>query len=138
MKNVLERGGVRLERFAAKMAQLHPEVEHDIPEPSSLDIAKLAEQGAPDSICEVTRPMRKVPKQGNEGLALLSPRETEVFVGLAHGETQREVAEHLGLSVKTVETYRARIGDKLGLKTRADLVRYALAAGVLKPPGVEA
>ncbi|MCZ7682175.1 MAG: LuxR C-terminal-related transcriptional regulator [Sandaracinaceae bacterium] len=66
---------------------------------------------------------------------LLSPREREVFERLARGETQREVAESLGLSVKTVETYRARIADKLGLKTRADLVRFALESGVLRAGG---
>ena len=64
---------------------------------------------------------------------MLSAREREVFERLAHGETQRQIAETLGLSVKTVETYRARIGEKLGLRTRADLVRFALEAGILRP-----
>ena len=94
---------------------------------------QLSLQGAADSIETVTKPIPKVPKQGSDSLALLSPREREVFERLAHGETQREVAEKLGLSVKTVETYRARIGDKLGLKSRAELVRFALDAGVLVP-----
>ncbi len=96
---------------------------------------KLAEQGAFDSIAAATKPMPKVPKEGRDSLALLSPREREVFERLAKGETQREVAEALGLSVKTVETYRARIADKLGLKSRADLVKFALDAGVLRPGG---
>ncbi len=96
---------------------------------------KLAEQGPPDSIDQATKPMPKLPKEGRDSLALLSPREREVFERLARGETQREVAEVLGLSVKTVETYRARIADKLGLRTRADLVRFALESGVLRPSG---
>jgi DNA-binding CsgD family transcriptional regulator len=96
---------------------------------------KLAEQGPPDSIDAATKPMPKLPKEGRDSLALLSPREREVFERLARGETQREVAEALGLSVKTVETYRARIADKLGLRTRADLVRFALEAGVLRAGG---
>jgi pSer/pThr/pTyr-binding forkhead associated (FHA) protein len=96
---------------------------------------ELVEQGMPDSIESVTKPMPKVPRQGNDSLALLSPREREVFEQLALGRTQREVAEDLGLSVKTVETYRARIGDKLGLRTRADLVQFALEAGVLRAGG---
>lgn len=80
-----------------------------------------------------TRPMAKPPARGTEGgLALLSERERVVFERLAHGETQRAVAEKLGVSVKTVESYRARIAEKLGLRTRADLVRFALEAGVLK------
>lgn len=93
---------------------------------------RLAEQGPPDSIDQATKPLPKLPKEGPDSLSLLSPREREVFERLARGETQREVAESLGLSVKTVETYRARIADKLGLRTRADLVRFALESGVLR------
>lgn len=94
---------------------------------------ELAEQGPPDSIDKVTKPLPKIPREGADSLALLSPREREVFEQLALGRTQREVAEDLGLSVKTVETYRARIGDKLGLRNRADLVQFALQVGVLRP-----
>ena len=64
-------------------------------------------------------------------LDLLSKREREVLELVAHGYTHREIAEKLTVSVKSVETYRARLVDKLGLKSRADLVRYALDAGVL-------
>lgn len=96
---------------------------------------RLSEQGQPDSIDAATKPMPKLPKEGRDSLTLLSPREKEVFERLARGETQREVAEALGLSVKTVETYRARIADKLGLRTRADLVRFALESGILRAGG---
>ncbi len=67
------------------------------------------------------------------GVALerLSARERQVLVLLAHGHTHAEMAEQLGISVKTVETHRARLSEKLGLKSRADLVRLALAAGLL-------
>ncbi len=61
----------------------------------------------------------------------LSPREIEVLRLLAFGHTNREIGEQLHLSVKTVESYRARISDKLSLKTRAELVRYAMAAGLM-------
>lgn len=61
----------------------------------------------------------------------LSPRERQVLELLAHGHTNREVADRLSLSVKTVETHRARLGDKLGLHTRADLVRLAIELGLL-------
>lgn len=67
-------------------------------------------------------------------LASLSRREREVFALLSSGVPQREAAEKLGLSVKTIETYRTRIGQKLGLKSRAELIKYALQAGVLRPP----
>lgn len=93
----------------------------------------LGRQGPVDSIEAATKPMPRLPKQGAESLGLLSPREHEVFERLARGQTQREAAEDLGLSVKTVETYRARIADKLGLRTRAELVAFALESGVLKP-----
>ena len=63
----------------------------------------------------------------------LSPREREVLKLLAHGHTNREVADRLSLSVKTVETHRARLSDKLDLHSRADLVRLALDLGLLEP-----
>jgi len=65
------------------------------------------------------------------GLARLSPREREVFCLVARGETSREIAEKLSLSCKSVETYRARFMMKLSLRTRADIVQYAIAHGVL-------
>lgn len=61
----------------------------------------------------------------------LSDRERQVLELVSYGYTNREVAEQLGLSVKSVETYRARVLAKLGLKTRAELVRYALDRGIL-------
>ena len=65
------------------------------------------------------------------GLDQLSPREREVLGYLAQGHTHQQIADRLFLSVKTVETYRARIADKLGLRTRADVVRYAVEVGLL-------
>jgi two-component system, NarL family, response regulator NreC len=61
----------------------------------------------------------------------LSERETEVVQGIAQGYSNREIATQLNLSVKTVETYRARALEKLGLESRAALVRYALEHGWL-------
>lgn len=61
----------------------------------------------------------------------LSPRELEVLRLLAHGYTNQQVAERIFLSVKTVETYRARLQEKLGLRTRAELTRYAMEHGLL-------
>jgi DNA-binding NarL/FixJ family response regulator len=67
------------------------------------------------------------------GFVSLSAREREVFTLFAQGHTNQEIAGELCLSVKTIETYRARIAEKLGLRTRAELVRYALEAGLLGP-----
>ncbi len=63
----------------------------------------------------------------------LSERETEVVQQIAHGYSNKEIAAQLTLSVKTVETYRARAMEKLGIASRAELVRYALEHGWLYP-----
>lgn len=61
----------------------------------------------------------------------LSSREAEVIRAVAQGYTNQEIADHLSLSVKTVETHRARAMEKLGLTSRAQLVRYMLDKGLL-------
>ena len=62
---------------------------------------------------------------------LLSPRERQVLQLVAEGYTNQQVADRIFVSVKSVETYRARIAQKLSLKNRADFVRYALESGML-------
>lgn len=62
---------------------------------------------------------------------ILSERETEVLCLLAAGHTDQEIADKLFLSVNTVNTYKVRIKEKLGLKGRAQLVRYAIEKGLL-------
>jgi two-component system, NarL family, response regulator NreC len=61
----------------------------------------------------------------------LSEREHEILRLLALGHTNQEIASQLYLSVRTVETHRAHIMQKLRISTRAELVRYALERGVL-------
>jgi len=61
-----------------------------------------------------------------EPLATLSDREMEVLCLIAAGKTPTDIADTLSLSVKTISTYRARLLDKLTLKTTAELIRYAL------------
>ncbi len=68
----------------------------------------------------------------SEPLSVLSDRERQVLELVALGYTHKEVAAQLLVSVKTVETYRGRLADKLGLRSRAELVRYALHAGLLE------
>jgi len=70
-------------------------------------------------------------RQQRDRYELLSQREKEVLRLVALGYTNRQIAERLSLSVKTVETYRARVMEKLNLKSRAALVRYALTRGLL-------
>jgi DNA-binding NarL/FixJ family response regulator len=66
----------------------------------------------------------------------LSSRERQVLEFVAYGHTHKEIAARLSVSVKSVETYRARVADKLGLRSRAELVRYALDHGLLGPDSV--
>jgi DNA-binding NarL/FixJ family response regulator len=61
----------------------------------------------------------------------LSKREADVARLLAYGYSNKEIATQLGLSVKTVDTYKARAMEKLGLHSRASIVRYALHSGWL-------
>ena len=63
---------------------------------------------------------------------VLSERELEVLRAVAEGFSPREIAQQLHVSVKTVETYRTRIAEKLDLRTRHDIVRYCLETGILK------
>lgn len=62
---------------------------------------------------------------------LLSDREFQVLRMLASGKTVKQIADEISLSVKTVSTYRARILLKTRLKTTAELIRYALQAGLV-------
>lgn len=62
----------------------------------------------------------------------LSDRETEVLRFLAEGFSNKQIAARLAVSVKTVETYKSRAMEKLGLLSRVDIVRYALRQGWLK------
>jgi DNA-binding NarL/FixJ family response regulator len=64
-------------------------------------------------------------------LARLSTREREVLQLLAEGRTGAEIAQRLSLSQKTVETYRARLVEKLGIRDVAGLVRFAIQRGLV-------
>jgi len=64
----------------------------------------------------------------------LSGRELQVLTLLARGYSNKQIAEQLILAVRTVETYKQRLMEKLGLASRAELVRYALQNGLLSEP----
>jgi DNA-binding NarL/FixJ family response regulator len=65
--------------------------------------------------------------------APLTDRELAVLRGVAEGQSYKEIAEALKLSVKSVETYRARLARKIGCSTRAKLIRYAVRNGMVAP-----
>lgn len=82
------------------------------------------------ALCDVVRD----PREHAPGTtATLSKRERQVLELLAYGYTNKEIAQQLDLATKSVDTYRVRLQDKLGLRGRALLVRYALDHGILKP-----
>jgi DNA-binding NarL/FixJ family response regulator len=63
----------------------------------------------------------------------LTPRESEIVKLIAEGHTSREIAELLVISDKTVERHRANVLDKLGMRDRVDLTRYAIRRGLTQP-----
>lgn len=67
----------------------------------------------------------------NDSLLALTDREREVLQLIAEGHSNRQIAEILHISVKTVETHRAHLTDKLGIRSAAELTKYALRRGVI-------
>jgi len=65
----------------------------------------------------------------------LSARETEVLRLTAKGYGNKEIANKLAISTRTVETYKGRLMEKLGFRSRVDIVRYAINRGWLPQPG---
>jgi DNA-binding NarL/FixJ family response regulator len=63
----------------------------------------------------------------------LTPRQREVLKRIAEGRSTKEIAFDLGLSVKTVETHRAQVMERLGIRDIAGLVRYAMRSGLVPP-----
>jgi DNA-binding NarL/FixJ family response regulator len=66
-------------------------------------------------------------------LQLLSPRQREILKAIAEGKATKQIAWELGVSVKTVETHRGQIMDRLGLRDIAGLVRFAVRVGLISP-----
>ncbi len=68
---------------------------------------------------------------------ILSDRELQVLKLVARGYTSAEIAKQIFVGVKTIETYRSRFAEKLGLRTRSDVVRFAVQMGLLTPETLE-
>jgi DNA-binding NarL/FixJ family response regulator len=79
----------------------------------------------------LARQMTGAPVKNEARAAELSEREKKVLNMLAWGYSNKEIASQLSLSVKTIETYKRRIGEKLGLRSRTEMVLYALRQGWL-------
>ena len=100
----------------------------------TIELDLLEPEPTPDDAeAAATKPLPRLARASEHpARSVLSAREREVLEQIARGVTQREIAESLGVSVKTVETYRARLSEKLGITSRAELVAYAISSGVLK------
>lgn len=93
------------------------------PQHTRVLLEDISERQRPDQVSPVS--------EKEERYRSLSEREAQIFKLVALGHRNSEIAEMLYLSVKTVETYKARLMHKLGVRSRAALVRYALDLGIL-------
>jgi two-component system response regulator NreC len=85
--------------------------------------------------------LRDVPPSSGQragSLKLLSERELQVLGLVARGYSSRQIATQILVSVKSVETYRLRFSEKLGLRNRSDVVRFAIQMGLLTLEALEA
>lgn len=122
---------------------LHPEEQYALRAMKAGASAYLTKQSAPDELVKAVKQVLSGRMYVGAALAeqlastlsknptgpshqSLSDREFEVLRLLAQGQSVKSISHILGLSTKTVSTYRARLLDKLQLKTTADLIRYAL------------
>lgn len=131
---------------------MHSEEEHLVPVLEAGASGYLSKTGADDQLINAlrvvargevylppsatTRLLREYKESaqgdGTDRLGGLSLREQEVLALTAEGFSSREIGEKLFISPKTVDTYRARIMEKLGFTHRTELVRFALRVGLLK------
>lgn len=97
-------------------------------------IRKVAEGGVyldPSLAGQVVENFISNEPDNHDDTSELSRREQQVVSMLAKGYRYRDIAENLGISVKTVETYRARAMEKLNLQSRAEIVQYAIDRGMM-------
>ena len=99
-----------------------------------IEAIRAVERGEPFLTPEAQQARIKDVLGGGEGReAELTPREEEVVKLVAEAHTNKEIAELLGLSEKTVENHRANAMHKLGMRDRVELVRYAIRRGLIEP-----
>ncbi len=88
---------------------------------------------SPDVSARVVRSLGKGDKAGASPYELLTQRQREVLQLIAEGRSTKQIAQRLGISVKTVETHRSELMERLGIHGIAGLVRYAIRAGIVRP-----
>lgn len=87
---------------------------------------------SPEAATAIAAMIKASPDAPDRETNTLTNRESAVLKALAEGQSYKEIAAHLGVSVKSVETYRARMVKKLGCSTRAALVRCAVKLGLVR------
>jgi DNA-binding NarL/FixJ family response regulator len=87
----------------------------------------------PSAITTLVRDYVERGGRGEEQFDVLTPRELEVLKLIAEAHTSKEIAELLFISIKTVERHRQNILDKLGMRDRVELTRYAIRRGLIQP-----
>ena len=87
----------------------------------------------PSAVATLVRDYVERGGRGEEQFDVLTPRELEVLKLIAEAHTSKEIAELLFISIKTVERHRQNILDKLGMRDRVELTRYAIRRGLIQP-----
>jgi DNA-binding NarL/FixJ family response regulator len=99
-----------------------------------VDAVRAASRGEPFLTSKAQQALiRDFIERGEAATDELSPREQEVVKLIAEAHTNKEIAEILHLSEKTVESHRGRVLQKLGMRDRVELVRYAIRRGLVEP-----
>jgi DNA-binding NarL/FixJ family response regulator len=87
----------------------------------------------PSAVTTLVRDYVEHGGRGKEQFDVLTPREVEVLKLIAEAHTSKEIAEALFISIKTVDRHRQNILDKLGMRDRVELTRYAIRRGLIQP-----
>jgi DNA-binding NarL/FixJ family response regulator len=87
----------------------------------------------PSAVTKLVRDYVERGGRGEERFDVLTPRELEVLKLIAEANTSKEIAEKLFISIKTVDRHRQNILDKLGMRDRVELTRYAIRRGLIQP-----
>jgi DNA-binding NarL/FixJ family response regulator len=87
----------------------------------------------PSAVTAIVRDYVERGGRGEEQFDVLTPRELEVLKLIAEVYTSKEIAKELWISIKTVERHRQNILDKLGMRDRVELTRYAIRRGLIQP-----
>jgi DNA-binding NarL/FixJ family response regulator len=87
----------------------------------------------PSAVATLVRDYVERGGRGEEQFDVLTPRELEVLKLIAEAQTSKQISAALFISVKTVERHRQNILDKLGMRERVELTRYAIRRGLIQP-----